>query len=166
VLIIVVLIIVVLMCCRAVYRSIFHYKSSVTSWLYGNTQFTCHSHVLYLQRLLVNSRTNQIADNRIADWSIRELVNSLTGQLADNRIADRLTRELVNSWSMHWTTRGLVKVPIFSIATLTLTNQWPELDLHCWQLIGKTNVYGTAHILIIYYSVFSCPFMWQTSFIY
>jgi len=42
-----------------------------------------------------------------------------------------------------------------SIAALTLTTQWPELTLglHCWQLVGKTNVYGTAptaalHILI------------------
>jgi len=47
--------------------------------------------------LLVNSRTNQIAD-----WS---------------------TRGLDNSWTMHWTTRGLIKVPICSIATLTLTTQ-------------------------------------------
>jgi len=41
----------------------------------------------------------------------------------------------------------------FSIATLTLTTQWPEHALHCLQLVGKTNVYGTApmaalHILI------------------
>jgi len=43
-------------------------------------------------------------------------------------------------------------VPIFSVATLTWTIR-PELALHCWQLVGKTNVYGTAptaalHILI------------------
>jgi len=45
------------------------------------------------------------------------------------------------------------KVLRFSIATLTFTTHWPELALHCWQLVGKTNVYGTAptaalHILI------------------
>jgi len=41
----------------------------------------------------------------------------------------------------------------FSIETLTLTTQWPELALHRWQLVGKNNVYGTAptaflHILV------------------
>jgi len=41
----------------------------------------------------------------------------------------------------------------FFIATFTLTTQWTELALHCWQLVGKTDVYGTAptaalHILI------------------
>jgi len=35
----------------------------------------------------------------------------------------------------------------FSIATLTLTTQWPELALHCWQLVGKTNVHGTYNSL-------------------
>jgi len=38
------------------------------------------------------------------------------------------------------TNRCLIKVQSsnsnFSIATLTLTTQWPELALHCWQLVG------------------------------
>jgi len=68
--------------------------------------------------LLVNSRTNQIADNRIADWSIRGLVNSLTGQLADNRIADWTTREPCTGQLADW-----LKFQFFYIATFTLTTQ-------------------------------------------
>jgi len=86
----------------------------------------------------------------------RGLVNSRTGQFADG---------LDNSWTMHWTTRRLVRVPIFSISTLSL--HWQLSDQSSLYTVGNsyTNVYGTAHILFIYYSVFSCPFVWPTSFI-
>jgi len=33
-----------------------------------------------------------------------------------------------------------IKVPIFSY----IDNSRPELALHCWQLVGKTNVYGLS----------------------
>jgi len=32
----------------------------------------------------------------------------------------------------------------FFIVTLTSHIQRPELTAHCWQLVGKTNVYGAA----------------------
>jgi len=59
-----------------------------------------------------------------------------------------------------WSTGGQTKSRTgyssnFSTAILTLTTQWPELALHCLQLIGKTNVYGTAHI---YYS-YTIPYL-------
>jgi len=76
-------------------------------------------------------------------WSTRGQTKSRTGQLAD-----WVFRGLDNSWTMHRTTRGLVKVPIFLYSdSYTLTTQWPELALHCWQLRCIRLTYGTAHIL-------------------
>jgi len=41
------------------------------------------------------------------------------------------------------------KVLIF-LATLTLTTQWPELALHCWQLVGKiTHMEWQPYIILI-----------------
>ena len=75
----------------------------------------------YTPWLLVNSRSNQIADNPIADWSTRRLVNSRTSHwttrglvnsrttnLRTGQLAGWSTRGLVNSRTAHWTTRGLV----------------------------------------------------------
>jgi len=58
-----------------------------------------------------------VAYNRIADWSIRGLINLLTGQLAD------WTNRGLHGQHADWTTRELVKVSIFSKATITLTTQ-------------------------------------------
>jgi len=46
--------------------------------------------------------------------------------------------------NMHINSNSNSNSKFFSIATLTLTTQWPELALHCWQLVGKTNVYRTV----------------------
>jgi len=53
--------------------------------------------------------------------------------------SDKSSKLIFNSSSNvhHYT------VPTFSIATLTWTTR-PEFALHCWQLVGKTNVYGTV----------------------
>jgi len=50
-------------------------------------------------------------------------------------------------------TKVKVKVPIFFYSDSDIDFSGPELALHCWQLVGKTNVYVTAptaalHILI------------------
>jgi len=43
----------------------------------------------------------------------------------------------------------LNKVPIF-YSDSYIDNSRPELALHCWQLVGKTNVYGTNDLLCVH----------------
>jgi len=86
---------------------------------------------VYLQgrvylRLLVNSQTNQITNNRIADWSIHGLDKSRTRQLVD-----RSTSGLVNSWT------GQVADTLVNSRTLRSTCRWTVGGLINSRILGS-----------------------------
>jgi len=80
-----------------------------------------NAHYLWSEHRI--SAIDAVVAGQLADIPNRGLVKSRTGQLANWTTRGQPNRGPDNSWTMHWTIRGLITVPIFSIVTLILTTQ-------------------------------------------